>query len=121
MPVVACPLDLHPRDSVDISYEPSAMEKERRYESLSRYFILFNSFFEFFWRLYVEEGYIWVVRLELTSVRLVEANKKRKNVANALGFLGILAFFHEKQSKRERCASAIEFFLVFSVLTFFSV
>ena len=69
----------------------------------------------------MEEGYIWVVRLELTSVRLVEANKKRKNVANALGFLGILAFFHEKQSKRERCASALEFFLVFSVLTFFSV
>ena len=35
---------------------------------------------------------MWVVRLELASVRLVEVNKKRRNKAD-LGFLGVSIFF----------------------------
>ena len=118
MPVVACPLDLHPRDSVDISYEPSAMEKERRYESLSRYFILFNSFFDFFWRLYVEKGYIWVVRLELTSVRLVEA----KECGKCAGFSWHFGLFSWKaiQTRKVRQRSRI-FFCVFCFDLFFGL
>lgn len=71
---------------------------------------------------------MWAVRQELASVRLVEVNKKRKNKAD-LGFLGVDIFvFHEKKSmepdkrrERERCASALDYFLCFLFLTFFSV
>jgi hypothetical protein len=63
---------------------------------------------------------MWVVRLELASVRLVEVNKKRKNEAD-LGFLGVLTFFRFfmrknpwNQQERERCASALVYFFCVS-------
>ena len=43
---------------------------------------------------------MWVVRLELASVRLVEVNKKRRNKAD-LGFLGVSIFLYFTAAKSE--------------------
>ena len=52
---------------------------------------------------------MWVVRLGLASVRLVEEKKKRKNKAD-------LALEPNRRREGERCASASRLFLGFSVL-----
>ena len=108
--------------------EKRKKEKVRKHTKIFFPFNFFFSFFlfQFLWRFYVEKGYMWAVRQELASVRLVEVNKKRKNKAD-LGFLGVDIFvFHEKKSmepdkrrERERCASALDYFLCFLFLTFF--
>ena len=70
---------------------------------------------------YVEKGYTWVVRLELASVRLVEANKKRKNEV----FLAFYVFFTRHipwNQTRDEVRQRSKFCsMVFSFLTFFDL
>lgn len=84
VPLSPAQLDIRPRDSVDIScndiQSPMTRRKERekeresRYESALRCFNFFNFFFLFlfsaFFGGFMRMGYMWVVRLGLTFVRL---------------------------------------------------
>ena len=54
------------------------MKAHRDILSFLTFFFFF--LFDFFWRFYVENGYMWVVRLELASVRLVEINKRKETI-----------------------------------------
>ena len=73
---------------------------------------------------------MWVVRLELASVRLVEVNKKRKNKVDLFSRCFDFFFFYffvrtkpwnQTGNEKEKGAPALLDFFVFSFLTCFSV